>query len=135
MGTRPHSRRASGDEVTLVLPMGHLLPTGPVPKLRKFHVVGIFSSGFYEYDAGLVYISLTAAQRFFSMGTAISGVEVRLENVDDTKHVVNMLKNTLEHEYHIQDWAEMNRSLFSAINLEKLAMFSYPGVDCACGSL
>lgn len=112
-----------GDEVTLVLPMGRLLPTGPVPKLRKFHVVGIFSSGFYEYDSGLAYISLTAAQKFFNMETAISGIEVRLENVDDTRYVVKALKSTLGNEYQIQDWAEMNRSLFSAINLEKLAMF------------
>lgn len=113
----------TGDEVTLILPMGRLLPTGPVPKLRKFHVVGIFSSGFYEYDAGLAYIPLTAAQTFFNMGTSISGLEVRTENIDHTKQVVKQIKNTLGKEYLIQDWADLNQSLFSAINLEKLAMF------------
>jgi lipoprotein-releasing system permease protein len=103
--------------------MGRLLPTGPVPKLKKLRVVGIFSSGFYEYDAGLAYISLTAAQRFFSMGTEISGLEVRFDDINQTKSVVNNLKTLLGGSYQIQDWAEMNQSLFSAINLEKFAMF------------
>ena len=113
----------TGEEVSLILPMGRLLPTGPVPKLKKLRVVGIFSSGFYEYDAGLAYISLTAAQRFFSMGTEISGLEVRFDDINQTKSVVNNLKTLLGGSYQIQDWAEMNQSLFSAINLEKFAMF------------
>ncbi|MBD3309293.1 lipoprotein-releasing ABC transporter permease subunit [candidate division KSB3 bacterium] len=113
----------TGDDVTLVDPMGHLLPTGPAPKLKKLRVVGIFGSGFYEYDAGLAYISLTVAQKFFSMGTAISGVEIRLDDVDHTPQIVRALKQRLGGQYQILDWGDMNQSLFSAINLEKLAMF------------
>ncbi|PID58114.1 lipoprotein-releasing system transmembrane subunit LolC [candidate division KSB3 bacterium] len=113
----------SGDEVTLLLPMGRILPTGPIPKLKKVRVVGILSSGFYEYDAGLAYISLTAAQRFFSMGTAVSGLEIRLNDVEETQAVSRELLRVLGPRYEVQNWAEMNQSLFSAINLEKLAMF------------
>jgi len=113
----------TGDEVTLILPTGRMLPTGPVPKLKKFHVVGIFSSGFYEYDAGLAYISLTSAQRFFSIGQSISGLEIRLDQIEQSSSVVRAIKARLAPAYTVQDWAEMNKSLFSAINLEKLAMF------------
>ena len=113
----------TGDEVTLILPTGRMLPTGPVPKLKKFHVVGIFSSGFYEYDAGLAYISLTSAQRFFSIGQSISGLEIRLDQIEQAPSVVKAIKAQLAPSYSVQDWAEMNKSLFSAIGLEKLAMF------------
>ncbi len=113
----------SGDDVTLVLPTGYVLPTGPVPKLKKFRVVGIFSSGFYEYDAGLAYISLTSAQKFFSMGKNISGIEVQLDNIYQSKSVTKFIRDRLDTSYHVQNWTEMNKSLFSAINLEKLAMF------------
>jgi lipoprotein-releasing system permease protein len=113
----------TGEDVTLVLPAGHVLPTGPAPKLKKFRVVGIFSSGFYEYDIGLAYISLTSAQKFFSIGRSISGLEVRLDNIYQSKFVMQLIEKRLDRAYHIQDWTEMNKSLFSAINLEKLAMF------------
>ncbi len=113
----------TGDDVTMILPQGRMLPIGTIPKLKKFRVVGIVSSGFYEYDAGLAYISLTAAQRFFSMEGNISGIEVRLDNVYQTKPMTAALKRLLGDAYHIQDWTELNQSLFSAINLEKLAMF------------
>jgi lipoprotein-releasing system permease protein len=113
----------SGDEVTLLLPMGRMLPTGPIPKLKKLRVIGIVSSGFYQDDAGLAYISLTAAQRFFSMGTDVTGLEVRLNDVEQTQAVTRSIKQELGPRYEIQDWEERNRSLFSAINLEKLAMF------------
>jgi lipoprotein-releasing system permease protein len=111
------------DEVTLILPGGRVLPTGPVPKLKKFRVVGIFSSGFYEYDAALAYISLTAAQKFFTVGENISGIEIRVIDIYRSSAVANLIKTRLGTAYTVQDWAEMNKSLFSAINLEKFAMF------------
>ena len=112
-----------GDDVTVILPAGRMLPTGPMPKLKKFRVVGIFSSGFYEYDAGLAYISLTAAQRFFSIGVSFSGIEIRLDDIYASVAAVKALRARLGAAYQVQDWGEMNKSLFSAINLEKLAMF------------
>jgi lipoprotein-releasing system permease protein len=113
----------TGDDVTLILPAGRVLPTGPVPKLKKFRVVGIFSSGFYEYDAGLAYISLTSAQRFFNVGENISGIEIRLDDIYQSSSVARIIQTRLGTAYAVQDWTEMNKSLFSAINLEKLAMF------------
>ncbi len=113
----------AGDEVTVVLPMGRILPTGPVPKLKKMQVIGIISTDFYDYDAGFAYISLTTAQRFFGVGEEISGVEVRLKDVYQTTPVAETLKQQFGSLFAVQDWTEMNKSLFSAINLEKLAMF------------
>jgi len=113
----------AGDEVTVVLPMGRILPTGPVPKLKKMQVIGIISTDFYDYDAGFAYISLNVAQRFFDVGDDISGIEVRLKDVYQTTPVTEELKQQLGSQFTIQDWTDMNKSLFSAINLEKLAMF------------
>lgn len=113
----------TGDDVTLISPFGYMLPTGLVPKTKKFRVVGIFRSGFYPYDAGLTYISLTSAQKFFSIGTRISGIEVQLDDVYDSRSVALSIKQQVGSQLHIQDWTEMNKSLFSAINLEKLGIF------------
>lgn len=113
----------AGDDVTLIAPTGHVLPTGPIPKVKKFRVVGVFNSGFYEYDVGLAYISLTAAQRFFSIDDMISGIEIRLDDIYRSKKIANMITAQLDPAYRVQDWTESNQSLFSAINLEKLAMF------------
>lgn len=112
-----------GDDVTLISPTGHMLPTGLAPKLKKFRVVSIFNSGFYPYDGGQAYISLTAAQKFFSMREKLSGIEVRLQDVYSSKTLTKTIHAQLGTEYQIRDWSEMNKSLFSAINLEKLAMF------------
>lgn len=111
-----------GDDVTMILPMGRILPTGPVPKLKKLRVVGLISTEYYEYDAGLAYISLTAAQRFFSMGDEITGLEIRLNDVYQTASVTNAVKQRIDARYNVKNWTEMNKSLFSAINLEKFAM-------------
>ena len=112
-----------GDDVTLISLTGYMLPTGLAPKLKKFRVISVFNSGFYPYDAGQAYISLTAAQKFFSMRDSLSGIEVRLHDVYRSKTVAKSVIETLGAEYTIQDWSEMNKSLFSAIGLEKLAMF------------
>lgn len=113
----------TGDEVTVVLPMGRILPTGPVPKLKKMRVIGVISTDFYDYDAGFAYISLTAAQRFFGVGDEISGIEIRLKDVYQTAPIADALKKQFPSPFVVQDWTGMNKSLFSAINLEKLAMF------------
>jgi lipoprotein-releasing system permease protein len=112
-----------GDDVTLISPTGHMLPTGLAPKLKKFRVVSTFNSGFYPYDGGQAYISLTAAQKFFSMRDSLSGLEVRVRDVFRSKTLAKTLAAALGSEYHIEDWSDMNKSLFSAIGLEKLAMF------------
>jgi len=112
-----------GDRVDIISPLGgELGPQGPVPKSRPFRVAGIFYSGMYEYDAKFVYILLETAQKFFNM-EGVSGVEVRVADVDDARRVAKVITEQLDGwPYRTRDWGEMNRNLFSALRLEKLVM-------------
>jgi len=112
-----------GAKVTLISPMGKMGPMGMVPKMKKMDVVGIFNAGMYEYDTGLAYISMKTAQKFFKMGSKVTGVEVKVHDIDKAREVGNEIKAVLGYPYWVRDWMEMNKNLFSALELEKLAMF------------
>ncbi len=114
-----------GDTVKLVSPASEEIgPMGPMPKLRRFRVAGIFYSGMYEYDAKFTYIDMEQAQRFFGMRQRASGVEVKVQDIDDTARIVEEVKRRLGgHPYTVKDWRSMNKELFSALLLEKIAMF------------
>lgn len=114
-----------GDAVKLVSPVSDEIgPLGPTPKLRRFRVAGIFYSGMYEYDAKLAYIDMRQAQRFFGMRKKATGVELKIEDVDASGVVVSDLERRIGgHPYRVKDWREMNKELFSALLLEKIAMF------------
>jgi len=113
-----------GDPIHVVSPLGGIAtPLGMMPRVRKFQVVGIFEAGMYEYDASLAYISIPAAQQFFRMGSGVSGVEVKLDDIYRAKEVGAEIQKRLGFAYWTRDWMEMNRNLFSALKLEKIAMF------------
>ncbi len=112
-----------GDTVRVLSPGGHITPLGVVPRSRLFNVVGIFHSGLYEYDASLAYISMKDAQNFFDMEGAVSGVEVRVDDIFDAGGVARRLQGMLGFTYIVRDWMQMNRNLFSALRLEKITMF------------
>jgi len=112
-----------GDTVTLISPMGKMGPLGMVPRMKKMRVVGVFSAGMYEYDTGLAYISIKAAQKFFKMGDKVTAIEVKVNDVDNAKKVGIAIKKKLGFPYWVRDWMDMNKNLFSALELEKLAMF------------
>lgn len=114
-----------GDVVKLVSPASDELgPLGPTPKLRRFRVAGIFYSGMYEYDAKLAYVSMLQAQRFFGMRKKATGVEMDISDIEASGTVVSELERRLGGEpYRIKDWRDMNKELFSALLLEKIAMF------------
>ena len=113
-----------GDVINVVSPVGELGPSGPVPKARAFRVAGVFYSGMYEYDSKFIYIQLSQAQDFFTLKGAVTGVEYKLEDVDAAQSVAHDMMKTLGgYPYRTKDWMEMNRNLFSALKLEKIAMF------------
>ncbi len=139
-----------GDEVNVVAPLGALGPSGPMPKARAFRVAGIFYSGMYEYDMKFTYVSLATAQRFLNVGHAISGVEVKVKNVDNAPLIANSLRKRLGQgdisakqasSLRVRDWQELNSRLFGALALEKLAMFIALGIAilvasfCIAGTL
>ena len=113
-----------GDVINVVSPVGELGPSGPIPKARAFRIAAIFYSGMYEYDSKFIYIALREAQDFFGMKGGVTGVEYRVDDVDAVQGIAReMMKRIGGYPYRTKDWMEMNRNLFSALKLEKIAMF------------
>ncbi|NOY94719.1 MAG: ABC transporter permease [Deltaproteobacteria bacterium] len=118
-----------GDEIDFVSPLGELGPAGPMPKSRPFRVAGIFYSGMYEFDMKVVYVTLEAAQRFLNTGDAISGIDVRVDDVDAAPQIATRLEAAIGRpELHAEAWQQRNSQLFGALALEKLAMFVTLGI-------
>lgn len=118
-----------GDEVNVVSPLGELGPTGPMPKSRPFRVAGIFYSGMYEFDMKGAYTTLEAAQNFLGAGQAISGIEIKVEDIEEAGPVAEQIDAALgDRELRVRSWQEVNRNLFGALQLEKLAMFITLGI-------
>jgi lipoprotein-releasing system permease protein len=111
------------DEITVVSPIGTITPAGMMPKYRRFEVVAIFDSGMFEYDTSLAFVSLPTAQRFFNLGNAVSGLQVKVDDVDRAPQVAQALRRELGFPYWTRDWTEMNRNLFAALRVEKVTMF------------
>ena len=112
-----------GDIVTIVSPVGKLTPLGRVANEDNFIVKGLFESGMYEYDNSLLYISLTDAQHFLSLGDEVTGIELRIKDIQDSEEISGTIQDKLGYPYWTKDWTMMNRSLFSALKLEKVTMF------------
>lgn len=112
-----------GDTVNVISPMGTMTPAGPVPRLAAFKVVGLFELGMYEYDSNLAFISVGNAQKFFRLGDTVSGVEVKISDIYQAEKVADMIMLVLKGNYWTRTWMDMNRNLFSALRLEKVAMF------------
>lgn len=112
-----------GDVVQLISPQGRRTPIGAIPKAQNFKVVGIFKSGMYEFDANLVYIELSEAQKFFEMGDGVTGIEVKLRDIYTAPKLAERIEIALGHPYWTRTWADMYKNLFSALKLEKIAMF------------
>ncbi|MBF0320622.1 MAG: lipoprotein-releasing ABC transporter permease subunit [Nitrospirae bacterium] len=111
------------DEINIISPMGDIGPLGMLPKTRKFKIVAIFEVGMFEYDSNLAMVSMQSAQKFFDIGDAASGVEVKIDDIYQAASVRTYMNKSLGYPYHARDWMQMNRNLFSALKLEKFAMF------------
>jgi len=112
-----------GEEVRLISPLAEDTPAGPVPRTAWYRVAGTFFTGMYEYDLKSVYVDLASLQDFLDLGDQVNGIEVRVEDPDDTGPVLARVEARLGPGYRVQDWKEINRNLFSALKLEKIAMF------------
>lgn len=111
-----------GEEVNVVTPNGDLGPMGRMPRSRPFRIVGIFYSGMYEYDANFAYTTLDDAMDFVAKDGA-TGIELKTENVDRAVEIAARVQTELGSGFDVLDWKELNRSLFYALKLEKIAMF------------
>ena len=113
-----------GDPVTVVSPLGgDLGPMGPQPRSMQFRLAGVFYSGMYEYDSKFAYVALDRAQAFFKMGSSVTGLELKVADIDDARRISRQVLGNLEgYPFRVKDWGEMNRNLFSALKLEKVVM-------------
>ena len=112
-----------GDQVTVISPQGAMTAVGLVPKMRRFRVAGFVEIGMYEYDSTLALTTLALAQEFAGLGDRVTGIEVRLDDPWDAKAVGRRIAAVAGPRVWIRDWMEMNRNLFAALQLEKLALF------------
>jgi len=111
-----------GDSVTVISPKGALTAVGMVPKMRRFTVAGTIQVGMHEYDSSIAYLPLGAAREFAGL-TGVSGIEVKLVDPFAAKAVGLLISRRLGVAYWVRDWMDMNRNLFAALQLEKLALF------------
>jgi lipoprotein-releasing system permease protein len=110
-----------GELVTVMTPEGTLTPFGPMLKRRTFRVVGVFSLGLYEFDNAYGFVRLDVAERLLGKDHP-DYIEVRVDDMFAARQVADSIANRFGPEYVPQDWSDMNRSLFSALWLEKMAI-------------
>lgn len=117
-----------GDLVSLVSPFGKMGPFGATAKVKKFEVVGIFDYGMIEYDSSISYVDLKDAMDFFDMDGEVSGVEVKIRDIYDAKRIGSELASILGFPYYSRNWEEVNKSLFKALRLERVAIAIFLGL-------
>jgi len=117
-----------GSVVLVVSPQGELTPFGVVPKYSRFRVVGIFNSGFYDYDSSWAFTRLSDAQRLFGLGDLISVIEFKVDDIDRADIVARQLEDAAGKGFMTTNWKEQNKALFHALNMERLVTYITVGL-------
>jgi lipoprotein-releasing system permease protein len=112
-----------GSVVLVTSPQGELTPFGMVPKYNRFRVVGIFNSGFYDYDTSWAFTRLSDAQRLFGLGDLISVIQFKVDDIYQADSVAKELEQAAGRGFMATSWMEQNKALFRALRLERLVTF------------
>lgn len=112
-----------GSVVMVTSPQGELTPFGMVPKYIRFKVVGIFDSGFYDYDTSWAFTRLSDAQRLFGLGDLISVIEFKIDDIYQARQLSQQIEQAAGHGFMTANWMEQNKALFHALRLERLVTF------------
>ncbi len=112
-----------GSVVLVTSPQGELTPFGMVPKYNRFRVVGIFNSGFYDYDTSWAFTRLSDAQRLFGLGDLISVIQFKVDDIYQADGIAKELEQAAGSGFMATSWMEQNRALFRALRLERLVTF------------
>ena len=112
-----------GDTLKVISPMGKRTPFGIIPRTAKFRVVGIFEVGMYQFDSSLILAHIDDVRKAFGLGDSVTGIMVKVNRLESVPLVKKKIEAVLGNDYSVQDWISLNKSLFSALKLEKLAMF------------
>jgi lipoprotein-releasing system permease protein len=112
-----------GSVVLVTSPQGELTPFGMVPKYNRFRVVGIFSSGFFDYDSSWAFVRLADAQQLFGLGDLISVIEFKVDDIYKADKISSDLEDAAGKGFMATNWMEQNKALFHALRLERLVTF------------
>ena len=108
-----------GDKITLVIPRANTTLIGIVPRLKRFEVGSIFKFGMQQYDKNLVFIDINEAQILYDMGSNVTGLRLKLNDLFKVKKVSNFINSNFNSDYIIIDWTMMNKNFFNALKMEK----------------
>ena len=112
-----------GSPVQVVSPLGSPTAIGVIPKVRRFAVAGVLKTGMSEIDSTLVFMGLSEAQKFFDLDGAVTNIELRIRNVNQSREVADQIQQRLGFPYFAEDWTRLWPNLFSALQLEKTVYF------------
>jgi lipoprotein-releasing system permease protein len=117
-----------GSVVLVVSPQGELTPFGMAPKYTRFRVVGIFNSGFFDYDSGWAFVGLADAQQLFGLGNLISVIEFKVDDIYRADVISHVLEDAAGKGFMTTNWMEQNKPLFHALKQEQLITFITVGL-------
>jgi lipoprotein-releasing system permease protein len=112
-----------GDKINLIAPQGNATAFGTVPRMRQFTIAAVFKVGMGEYDKGVAFIPLSAAQKFFRYPESVTGLEVFIENPDKVNAFEPKIQLMLGSGVRVLNWQQMNSPFFGAIQVERNVMF------------
>jgi lipoprotein-releasing system permease protein len=112
-----------GSPIQVVSPLGSPTAIGVIPKVRRFVVTGLLNTGMSEIDSTLVFMGLADAQKFFELGDAVSNIEIRVNDVNQSRQIADQIQLQLGFPYLTEDWTRLWPNLFSALQLEKTVYF------------
>ncbi|MGO4209456.1 ABC transporter permease [Terriglobus sp. 2YAB30_2] len=126
---------AVGDTVLVTSPQGGLTPIGIVPKYQRYSVVGIFHSGFYQYDSSYTFMRLADAQRLFSEPDLISVISFKVDDLYKANEIGRQIEAAAGQGFQTTNWMEQNRELFRALKLEQIVTFIVLGLIVCVAAL
>lgn len=109
-----------GDTMVIISPQGYLTPLEVVPKFRHFRVVGVFDSGFYDFDATWAFTNLSAAQNLLDLADVASVIEFKIDDIYGAPSVAEEIREAAGKGFETTTWMEQNHSLLSALRLERV---------------
>jgi lipoprotein-releasing system permease protein len=111
-----------GDTVVAITPQGNITPAGALPRIKTFHVSGIFEVGMFEFDSGLALVNLDDAEKLYRLD-GVTGVRLKLDDMFAAPRVASELIDTMPADTDVRDWTRSHANFFRAVAIEKRVMF------------
>src|SRR3984885_13946116 len=124
-----------GSTVLVTSPQGELTPLGLIPKFQRYRVVGIFHSGFYQYDSMMAFTSLADAQRLFGEPDVVSVISFKVDDLDRADQIGRTIEQAAGAGFMTTNWMEQNRPLFRALKFEQVVTFIVIGLIVCVAAL